>query len=79
MDSLLYKLAIAADAEWSRLLRKEFGKRAGDMRYTEQGKGTVGSELEAAHIAFQIANKAWLDKMQADREARARGVNLLAR
>jgi hypothetical protein len=55
----LYKLAIEADDEWSGLLRFHFGKRAGDIRYTAQGKGAEGTELRAAHDEFQRATAAW--------------------
>lgn len=38
-----------ADEAWSALLRKEFGKQAGDVRYTTRGKGEPGTILRAAY------------------------------
>lgn len=55
----LYEAAMAADAEWSKLLRAQFGKQAGDVRYTKRGKGELGTPLRTAHDAFQAAITAW--------------------
>jgi len=54
----------AADEAWSRLLQAQFGKAAGDVRYTKRGEGEPGSALRQAHDAFHAARKAcrlWTD------------------
>jgi hypothetical protein len=48
----LYKDACKADDAWSAELVKLYGKRAGDMRYTKEGKGSEGSELRRLHDAW---------------------------
>lgn len=53
-----YKAALAADNRWSLELRRLFGKRAGDVRYTKQGQGEPGTELNDAYLAFQVASEA---------------------
>lgn len=35
----------AADGLWHRALEARFGKRAGDFRYTPEGRGELGSDL----------------------------------
>jgi hypothetical protein len=54
--------AQVTDDAWGAELRKLFGKRAGDVRYTSQGKGEPDSTLrqlyearEAARIAYDRA------------------------
>ena len=55
----LYRAAIAADNAWSDELRRLFGKRANDARYTVQGRGEPGTELHRLHDAAQGAKNAW--------------------
>lgn len=44
---------IAAENEWMALIRAAFPrKRAGDVRYTDEGKGEPGTALRAAYDAF---------------------------
>ncbi len=54
----LYAAAIAADDAWSAELRRQFGKRAGDVRYTKVGKGEPGTELRRLHDAKLAADVA---------------------
>jgi hypothetical protein len=49
----------AADDAWSDQLQREFGKNAGDARYTERGKGDEGSTLSRLHNAREEARVAW--------------------
>jgi hypothetical protein len=49
----------AADDAWGDELRRLFGKRAGDVRYTVQGKGEAGSTLRGLHDAQVAAAAAW--------------------
>lgn len=52
-----YHAAVKADQVWSELLRAQFGKRAGDVRYTPEGKSTP--ELKAASDAKRAADDKW--------------------
>lgn len=52
-----------ADLAWSAALRKEFGSRAGDMRYTPRGAGEPGSELRRLHDTFREKMEAWRARM----------------
>ena len=52
-----YYAAVKADDEWSAELHRLFGKRAGDFRYGEAGKGAPGSALRALHDAKIAADK----------------------
>lgn len=71
MDFSLYHAAIAADAAWSAELKRQFGKNAGDVRYTARGKGEPGSELRRLHATFRSTSDAWLKAMRAAREERS--------
>lgn len=51
-----YRAATAADEAWGSELRRQFGKRAGDVRYTTRGKGEPGSELRRLHDAKLAAD-----------------------
>ncbi len=53
-----YKVALAADQRWSLELRRLFGQRSGDVRYTKEGQGEPGTELNAAYLAFKVASEA---------------------
>lgn len=44
-----YRAAQAADEAWSNELRRLFGKKAGDVRYTSRGAGAPGSKLRRLH------------------------------
>jgi hypothetical protein len=46
---------------WSMELKRLFGKRAGDVRYTAQGKGDPGTELRRLYDAREDARKAYGD------------------
>lgn len=48
-----------ADDEWSAELKRLFGKRAGDVRYTKEGEGAAGSRLRALYEEFKIAQRDW--------------------
>ena len=48
-----------ADLDWSRELQRQFGKRAGDVRYTAEGKGEPGSTLRLLHDKVDAARVAW--------------------
>lgn len=48
-----------ADDAWSNELRRAFGKRSAEARYTDLGKGTDGSELRRLHDAREVARIAW--------------------
>jgi len=41
----------AADDAWHALLKAQFGRDAGDVRYTARGRGEPGSDLRDAHEA----------------------------
>lgn len=56
-----------ADAAWSHELHRLFDRRAGDVRYTDAGKGDDGSELRRLHDARMAAQQAWYDAMDAAR------------
>ena len=53
-----YRAAIAADDAYSAELRRLFGKRAGDVRYTKAGEGEPGSDLNRLYLAWTEANRA---------------------
>jgi hypothetical protein len=48
-----------ADAAWSAELKLLFGKRAGDVRYTAQGRGTPGTTLRVRYENREAARLAW--------------------
>jgi hypothetical protein len=52
-----YTEALAADDAWGAELRRLFGKRAGDVRYTERGAGEPGSELRCLYDAKLAADE----------------------
>lgn len=58
-----------ADDAWGSELRRSFGKKAGDVRYTAQGKGAEGSDLRRLHDAREAARGAW----EQGRQPRANG------
>lgn len=49
-----------ADDAWGRELRRVFGRRAGDARYTAEGKSTP--ELSRLHAIRETARQAWEDQ-----------------
>ena len=54
----LQALALVADQAWGDELRRLFGARAGDVRYTAAGAGAPGSALRALHDAKLAADAA---------------------
>lgn len=48
-----------ADDIWQIALEYEFGVRASNMRYTDQGRGAEGSKLRAAYDARVKAHDDW--------------------
>lgn len=53
-----YVDACAADTAWQAELVRLFGKRAGDVRYTSEGRGDPGSVLRSLHDEFVRATAA---------------------
>ena len=58
-ERITWQKAYDTDSAWSRELEIRFGKRAGDIRYTAEGKGEPGSILRERHNARQAAQTAW--------------------
>ena len=56
-DEILYSKAMATDAAWSKELRLQFGKYAGDARYDSRGIST--QKLRDLHNARTVAAEAW--------------------
>ena len=54
-----HTLAQTTDDAWSAELQRRFGKRAGDVRYTLQGKGEPGSVLRLLYDARDAAREAY--------------------
>lgn len=48
-----------ADDAWSAELKRVFGKRSAEARYTKLGHGEEGSQLRALHDALIVARAAW--------------------
>jgi hypothetical protein len=48
-----------ADDAWSAELRRVFGKRSAEARYTELGRGEDGSKLRQLHDARTAAQARW--------------------
>jgi hypothetical protein len=48
-----------ADDAWGAMLRRVFGKRSAEARYTSLGKGEEGSELRRLYEARTAAQSAW--------------------
>lgn len=62
--------ARATDIAWGEELRRTFGRRAGDVRYTPEGKGIPGSRLrelyderEAARVIHDRASRLYRNAM----------------
>lgn len=58
-NSELHRNAMATDKMWQIALEAQFGKKAGDARYTAAGKGEAGSGLRSAYDARTSAQTAW--------------------
>lgn len=56
--SLTEPFQIADDA-WSAELHRRFGKNAGDVRYTPQGRGEFETTLRALYEKREAARRAW--------------------
>lgn len=54
----IYQEAKDADDAWHAELVKQFGKQAGDKRYTKEGKGEAGTELRRLYEAWSECNAA---------------------
>lgn len=54
-----YYVFVKADNEWQAELERVFGYRAGDKRYTKEGKST--QKLKQLYTAFVHAGNAWRD------------------
>lgn len=54
-----YRRALRADDAWSEELRRVFGSKAGNVRYTKRGEGEPGSRLRRLYKAKVRADKAW--------------------
>jgi hypothetical protein len=48
-----------ADDAWGAELKRVFGKRSAEARYTALGRGADGSDLRHLHDARQDAQSAW--------------------
>jgi len=60
----LQQLAQITDDAWSLELRRMFGKKAGDVRYTDAGHGQPGSRLRQLYDARKSAQRSWLLAVQ---------------
>lgn len=68
-----YKAFAEADDRFSRALFKSFGKRAGDVRYTPEGKGEAGTVLRMIHDLRAAAQQVWFDAIERERSGDPRG------
>jgi len=59
-----YQTALAHDKAWSAELQKQFGKEAGDKRYTKEGMGEPGSKLRQLHDQAMQSTSAWQQHMK---------------
>lgn len=57
-----YKAFGEADEAWSADLKRTFGKRAGDVRYTVLGR--THPNCAASYARFRAANDTWLALVQ---------------
>ena len=74
MDSSVhaaYQEALQADNVWQASLVKAFGKRAGDVRYTELGR--THPDCVEAYKVFRAANDKWLNFVRLARQGITRG------
>jgi hypothetical protein len=64
----VYGAWVAADEAWMAALRQAFPRKRniGDLRYTDAGKGEVGTPLRKAFDAFVRAGSAWREAKNAD-------------
>lgn len=61
-----------ADHAWGRELVALFGRAAGNVRYTKQGRGEEGSQLRQLYTERTEAQRAWDAARDAGRVAQAR-------
>lgn len=61
MNENLYHAALAVDDEYGNELRRLFGVSAGDVRYSKQGAGALGSNLRRLHDAKLAVDTAFLN------------------
>lgn len=57
--SAAWRRAMETDEAWSKELVRCYGKDAGDVRYSDIGRGTAGSHLRALFNARMEAQEAW--------------------
>jgi hypothetical protein len=62
-----------ADQEWGKELQRQFGKEAGDARYTKRGQGQPGTALRTAYDARETARQ----RLEAERQAKERARSAL--
>lgn len=54
-----FHIAQRSDDAWSHELNRLFGKRAGDVRYTKQGNGELGTELARLYRRWTEGRHLW--------------------
>ena len=59
-NAKLYHAAVNADDAWHAELVRLFGKQACNIRYTKQGEGNAGTELNRLYLAWVHANNEWM-------------------
>jgi hypothetical protein len=64
-----HRKALETDEAWARELHRIFGKRAGEARYTFQGKGAPGTHLRALYDARKNAQTAWHAEINVQRQS----------
>lgn len=63
----LFESWLEADRAWGAILAATFpNAHAGDVRYTDAGKGEPGTPLRAAYDEFCRAGSAWHEAKNAD-------------
>lgn len=65
----VHQALFAADDAWQEELVKQFGRNAGDVRYTKAGNGAPGTKLRALYDAYTAARTAWYVELDARRAA----------
>jgi hypothetical protein len=56
---ILARNAQVTDNAWQEQLEKQFGKRAGDIRYRKEGRGEAGTALNVTYLEREAARVAW--------------------
>jgi len=69
-----HRQAFLTDTAWQHELTRLFGKRAGDVRYTAEGKGKPGTILRNIYEVRMLAQAIWHAELDAAlRRASAKG------